>query len=66
MCVHNLAPDVRDATLRIGGGTLVDLRHPEELASDDSGAHHVPLEPYGYRWFRHGELTQALARRPFG
>ena len=62
VCVHNLAPDVRDATLRIGGGTLVDLRHPEELPSDGSGTHHVALDPYGYRWFRRGEISQALAR----
>ncbi|MFL5928105.1 MAG: alpha-amylase family protein [Gaiellaceae bacterium] len=62
VCVHNLAPHARDARLRVGGGTLVDLRHPEELPSDGSGTHHVALDPYGYRWFRRGEISQALAR----
>jgi hypothetical protein len=26
----------------------------------------VPLDAYGYRWFRLGELSQALARESFG
>jgi maltose alpha-D-glucosyltransferase / alpha-amylase len=55
VCVHNLAPEAHDAALRIGGGTLVDLRHRDELPSDGNGVHRVALQPYGYRWFRLGE-----------
>jgi maltose alpha-D-glucosyltransferase / alpha-amylase len=62
VCVHNLASEARDAALALGDGILVDLRRRDELASDPSGVHNVPLEPYGYRWLRHGRPTQALAR----
>jgi maltose alpha-D-glucosyltransferase/alpha-amylase len=62
VCVHNLAPEPRDAALRIGRERLVDLRDREELTSDAGGVHRVALAPYGYRWLRHGRLTQALAR----
>src|SRR5262249_12921128 len=30
VCVHNLAPEARDAALAIGGGVLVDQRRREE------------------------------------
>ena len=63
VCVHNLGPEGREAALRIGGGTLKNLIDEEELARDAGGVHRVPLEPYGYRWFRHGAATRALAQR---
>jgi hypothetical protein len=34
----------------------------EEIAAEPRGVHRIPLEPYGYRWFRVGALNQALAR----
>src|SRR5205085_222567 len=39
-----------------------DRVNVEELQRDGSGTHHVALDPYGYRWFRRGEISQALAR----
>jgi maltose alpha-D-glucosyltransferase/alpha-amylase len=66
VCVHNLAAEPCEARLRLGGGTLVDLIEEEELAAKGRGAHHVQLDAYGYKWFRHGGLNQALAREIVG
>jgi maltose alpha-D-glucosyltransferase / alpha-amylase len=63
VCVHNLDDGAREARLRVGGGKLTDLLDADELCSRPGGVHRVPLEPYGYRWFRLGDLDQALARR---
>jgi maltose alpha-D-glucosyltransferase/alpha-amylase len=63
VCVHNLDDGAREARLRVGGGKLTDLLDADELRSRPGGVHRVPLEPYGYRWFRLGDLDQALARR---
>jgi maltose alpha-D-glucosyltransferase/alpha-amylase len=63
VCVHNLDDGAREARLRVGGGRLTDLLDADELRSRPGGVHRVPLEPYGYRWFRLGDLDQALARR---
>jgi hypothetical protein len=38
----------------------------EELGAGSGGGHTIGLEPYGYRWFRHGKLDQALVREPVG
>jgi maltose alpha-D-glucosyltransferase/alpha-amylase len=62
VCVHNLAGEPREARLRVGGETLSNLIDDEDISSDQRGAHRITLEPYGYRWFRCGELNQALAR----
>jgi maltose alpha-D-glucosyltransferase/alpha-amylase len=63
VCAHNLDDAAREARLRVGGGKLTDLLDADELRSRLGGVHRVPLEPYGYRWFRLGDLDQALARR---
>jgi maltose alpha-D-glucosyltransferase/alpha-amylase len=62
VCVHNLAGEPCEARLRVGGATLSNLIDEEDIASDDRGTHRIPLEPYGYRWFRCGDLNPALAR----
>jgi maltose alpha-D-glucosyltransferase/alpha-amylase len=62
VCVHNLADEPRDAKLDLGAGTLASLVDAEHIESDRGGVHHVVVEPYGYRWFRAGPVTQALAR----
>jgi len=62
VCVHNLAGEPCEARLRVGGATLSNLLDEEDIASDERGTHRIPLEPYGYRWFRCGDLNQALAR----
>jgi maltose alpha-D-glucosyltransferase/alpha-amylase len=62
VCVHNLADEPQDAKLDLGVDTLANLLDVEQIGAGANGAHHVSLEPYGYRWFRAGALTQALAR----
>ena len=52
VCVHNVAAEPKEAVLRLGGGRLVDLVEPEELHARAGAAHRVPLDGYGYRWFR--------------
>jgi maltose alpha-D-glucosyltransferase/alpha-amylase len=66
VCLHNFAADAREATLHVGDGTLVDLQQPGQVTAEPDGSHRVPLDAYGYRWFRFGELSQALARESFG
>jgi maltose alpha-D-glucosyltransferase / alpha-amylase len=62
VCVHNLADAPRDATLRLGGGVLTNLIELERLEAGDGGVHRLSLEARGSRWFRLGDVNQALAR----
>ena len=62
VCVHNLAAEPCEARLRLDGGTLSNLIDAEDIRPDQRGTYRVAVEPYGYRWFRCGELNQALAR----
>jgi maltose alpha-D-glucosyltransferase/alpha-amylase len=62
VCAHNLDAAEHEARLRVGDDTLTNLIDVEERPVGRDGVHRVPLEPYGYRWFRLGELNQALAR----
>jgi maltose alpha-D-glucosyltransferase/alpha-amylase len=62
VCVHNLSSEPQEAAVRAGGELFADLLDVEEVAADPRGVHRIPLEPYGYRWFRVGALNQALAR----
>jgi len=66
VCVHNLAAEPREARLRLGGGVLANLIEVEEIESGPAGVHRVPLEAYGYRWFRRGGHSQALVRDVIG
>jgi trehalose synthase len=51
VAMHNLAGRATEATLALDAeGVLVDLLGADELAVDGTLA--LPLEPYGYRWFR--------------
>jgi maltose alpha-D-glucosyltransferase/alpha-amylase len=65
VCVHNFADEPREATLDLGVGRLANLADVEQIEAR-GGVHHVSLEPYGYRWFRAGAVTQALARKAAG
>jgi maltose alpha-D-glucosyltransferase/alpha-amylase len=60
--VHNLADEPREATLELDVDTLANLVDVEQIEADRGGVHHVVVEPYGYRWFRAGAVTPALAR----
>jgi maltose alpha-D-glucosyltransferase/alpha-amylase len=62
VCVHNLSPEPQEARVRAGDSLFADLLDVEEIAAEPRGVHRIPLEPYGYRWFRVGALNQALAR----
>jgi maltose alpha-D-glucosyltransferase/alpha-amylase len=64
--VHNLAQAPREAKLRLGGGVLANLVDVEEVRATQGGVHRVPLDAYGYRWFRLGDTNQALAREITG
>jgi maltose alpha-D-glucosyltransferase/alpha-amylase len=66
ICIHNLAADPCEASLRVDGETLSNLIDEEDLRPDRRGTYRIPLEPYGYRWLRCGELNQALARDVVG
>jgi maltose alpha-D-glucosyltransferase/alpha-amylase len=64
--VHNFAEQSRSVRLRPqvdGGDLLVDLLNEEQSRSRASGAHHLAMEAYEYRWFRVGGLNYALRRR---
>ena len=66
LVVHNFSEQAHELRLRPGvegGERLVDLIDNAESDADESGAHRVFLEPYGYRWFRVGGLNYALHRR---
>jgi maltose alpha-D-glucosyltransferase/alpha-amylase len=65
VCVHNLADVALDARIRLDAETLTSLTDVEELRAE-RGVHRIALEPYGYRWYRTGELNQALARETVG
>jgi maltose alpha-D-glucosyltransferase/alpha-amylase len=66
VCVHNLAAQPREARLQLGGVALANLIEHEEIDSCSDGVHRVPLEAYGYRWFRSGAVSQALVRDVVG
>jgi maltose alpha-D-glucosyltransferase/alpha-amylase len=66
VCVHNLVDEPREAKLDLGIGTLANLVDVEQVEVGRGGIHHVVVEPYGYRWFRGGTATQALARDVVG
>jgi hypothetical protein len=44
--------------------TLTNLLDEQHNAPDDHGRHSLALEPYGYRWFRHGPLLDTVRREP--
>ena len=66
VCVHNVSGEQCEAKLRLGGGVLSNLVDVEQLKADGRGVHRVALEPFGYRWFRLGEVNRALARESVG
>ena len=66
MCLHNLAHAPREATLKLGGGTLTNLVHDEEINATEDGLHRITLEASGQRWLRLGDVSQALGRERVG
>lgn len=63
IALHNFADHSRTARMQLGEGgeLLVDVfNHATQEAH--SGFHEIPMEPYGYRWFRVGAADNALNR----
>ncbi|UJR83881.1 alpha-amylase family protein [Sandaracinus amylolyticus] len=65
--LHNF--DVRPHEVRIRvdveeGNRLVDLWAARESLAGEDGLHRIPLESFGYRWYRVGSLNYALHRSP--
>jgi maltose alpha-D-glucosyltransferase/alpha-amylase len=63
--LHNFAN--RPIAIRVrpgvdGGERLVDLLEESHSRATASGAHHLTLDAYGYRWFRVGGLNYPLHR----
>ena len=51
--VHNFSGEPQDIVLSMGE-RLVDLRAQHTSEADGRGKHRLPLDAYGYRWFRAG------------
>jgi maltose alpha-D-glucosyltransferase/alpha-amylase len=63
--LHNFDEHACEARVRPaveGGGRLVDLIGLDENLADAKGTQHVPLDAYGYRWFRVGGMDYATSR----
>ncbi|MEO8553956.1 MAG: trehalose synthase, partial [Kofleriaceae bacterium] len=63
LVMHNLSGKSIEVAIRLGdalGRHLINLLAEAHSDADARGAHHIALEPYGYRWFRLGGLTEAL------
>lgn len=63
--VHNFDEKPHEVTLgvkRARSERLVNLMSEDESVADAKGRHHMPLEAFGYRWFRVGDLNYALRR----
>lgn len=65
--VHNFAEEPREIHLNLvdepgAGLPLVSLLTRERNEANGDGAYSVVIEPYGYRWFRMGDISEGLAR----
>ncbi len=63
--VHNLVGHPVEARLRIPGAEgeqLVDLMVDTVCQPGPDGRHRIPMEEYGYHWYRVGDLGYALQR----
>ncbi len=65
--VHNLNANPCEIVLNIAkqgcnGLDLINLLSISHSSPDQSGAHRILLEPYGYRWYRVGGLQNIINR----
>jgi maltose alpha-D-glucosyltransferase/alpha-amylase len=65
--VHNLGANPCEIRLSVGlkgreNVQLVNLLSTDHSLAEVSGKHRILLEPYGYRWYRAGDLTYLLKR----
>lgn len=64
---HNFDEREREVCLDIKRKTeskLIDLWRTEENVADENGIHRIRLATYGYRWFRAGDLSHLLEKKP--
>jgi maltose alpha-D-glucosyltransferase/alpha-amylase len=67
VAVHNFAAEAQTVTLSLPdarGLPLTNLLSPEHSVPDARGRYTLTLEPYGYRWFRVGQLLDVMTREP--
>lgn len=65
VAIHNLADEPAEITLRLPEDRLVNLLSEAHSEPGPGKAHKIPLEPYGYRWYRAGGLDYLLRRRDY-
>ena len=65
--LHNFSDEPRAVEVPITDDDdtrpLLNLLRNDKVVDDD-GTYSFVLEPYGYRWFRIGEISESLARQP--
>jgi len=67
LCLHNFAPEAREATIELpeaAGKSLTNLLTRDHRAPDRRGRHRLELDPYCYHWFRVGPLLEVIQREP--
>lgn len=65
--LHNFDAKAREVCLDIKQkkeSKLVDLMQVEENIADENGVHRIRLGAYAYRWFRTGDLSHLLQKKP--
>jgi hypothetical protein len=62
--LHNLADEAVEIELR-EPDTLVSMLSREQLDPLRGRRHVVELEPFGYRWYRAGQLNYLAQRREY-
>lgn len=65
--LHNFDAKAREVCLDIKQkkeSKLVDLMQVEENIADENGVHRIRLGAYAYRWFRAGDLSHLLQKKP--
>jgi maltose alpha-D-glucosyltransferase / alpha-amylase len=67
VALHNLSALPVEIWIEVGlrgpeGKRLVNLLSADHSIATDSGKHCILLEPYGYRWYRAGDLAYLLKR----
>lgn len=63
--LHNFAAEAREVTIDLPetpDEPLTNLLGSAHSTPQGRGRHHIPLEPYGYRWFRVGPLLDTVKR----
>ena len=63
--IHNFDERPHEVRIRLGiegGERLANLLVEDDSTADGGGTHRIPIEAYGYHWYRVGGLNYALRR----